>query len=243
MVRRSWSSILVVAALLCVEVYAQTPPPSSVAYDEKNKVTTVTEDGRTSYLCFDEDYSDESMYVLLTYPAATYLELSKTKVGDSVTSALAGFTGIKTLRLADTQVGDGALGDLTALTQLEVLDLSGTQVTDAGLDQLARIPRLKELRLSGTKITDAGLEKLTALENLELLWVNDTQVTPEAVHRLEDALRKTRELADGVAVDTTVNVKYSPPPAEAANTETTSGDGAKAGESDAPSTQNSNTSD
>jgi hypothetical protein len=207
--------LLTAFAVLCflsVEAAAQNKTsPDGVAYDKDRKVTVLTENGSATYLCFDATAEDGDMLSLLSYPSATYIELSKTQISDDAASTLAAFTGIKTLHLAGTAIGDAALADLTALTQLEVLNLAGTKVTDAGLADLAAMTSLKELRLSGTAVTDAGLEQLKSLENLQSLWVQDTHVTPDAVHRLEDALRKTRTLANGISVTSTVNIKYSTP--------------------------------
>ena len=227
-------TVFAVFAFASAESFAQSnASPDGVTYDKDRKVTVLTENGSATYLCFDQLAEDGDMLALLTYPAATYLELSQTKITNDAAATIAAFTGIKTLHLADTEIGDAALADLTSLTQLELLNLSGTKVTDAGLAHLAQIPSLKELRLSGTAVTDAGLAHLKPLENLQSLWVQDTQVTPEAVHRLEDALRKTRQLTNGVAFTTTVIIKYSTP------VETASA----ADDASAESTENSKSSD
>jgi len=127
-------------------------------------------------------------------PAATYLSLNTTPVGDAGASALAAALGrgalprLKTLFLSSTALGDAGLVALAPALRrrpaLEGLYVAGNPLGGDGLAALVAPPpptgvlaNLKTLHLGYTQITDAGCAALAsalesgALPSLKTLWL------------------------------------------------------------------------
>ena len=118
---------------------------------------------RFSALNVSKEFSDDQLAVLKPVSARVkWVDLARTKVGDSGLAHLAGMNSITRLHLENTAITDAGLDSLKGLSNLEYLNLYGTQVTDVGIQKLAGLKNLKKLFIWQTKATDAGAAKLAA---------------------------------------------------------------------------------
>lgn len=118
---------------------------------------------RFSALNVSKEFSDDQLAALKPVSARVkWVDLARTKIGDSGLAHLAGMNNITRLHLENTAITDAGLDSLKGLANLEYLNLYGTQVTDAGIQKLAGLKNLKKLFIWQTKATDAGAAKLAA---------------------------------------------------------------------------------
>jgi len=105
----------------------------------------------------------------------TWLDLSRTDVGDSDLKRLSDFKNLTKLSLQQTAVTDSTLAVIGSLEHLGYLNLYGTDITDQGLRHLQTLPSLKSLYLWQTNVTEEGVknlkEKLPDL-NVDTGWGN-----------------------------------------------------------------------
>jgi hypothetical protein len=127
------------------------------------------------------------------YPGSPLLSASfvsrEAASGDKELAALAPLkANIAWLDLGRTKVGDSGLKELAGYVKLQRLNLHATSVTDAGLEALKGIPALKSLNLFGTALTDAAIPALGSLATLEDVYLRDTKVTEAGVAKLSELL-------------------------------------------------------
>lgn len=90
----------------------------------------------------------------------TWLDLSRTEVGDSDLERLSEFKNLTRLSLQHTAVTDSTLEAIGSLEHLEYVNLYGTNITDRGLDHLQSITSLKSLYLWQTEVSGEAVERL-----------------------------------------------------------------------------------
>jgi hypothetical protein len=121
----------------------------------------------------------------------TWLDISRSPIGDEGLSPLRGFTGLQWLQLGGIQITDAGIAHFSTLSDLRTLSLNGTRIGDAGVRLLLDLPRIMSLNLYDTRVTDAGLAALADRINrspLQSLVVTGPGVTPGGVEELRKRL-------------------------------------------------------
>lgn len=93
---------------------------------------------------------------------------------------------VVTLDLSNTRINDSLYHYLKRLPNLTVLNLAHTTVTERGIEQLASLGNLKNLNLNHTEITPALLAKLEAFPALEKVYVFGTLLPEDGPKSLKD---------------------------------------------------------
>jgi uncharacterized membrane protein len=91
------------------------------------------------------------------------LDLSNTRISDSVAATIAQCTRLRCLILSNTGITDKSLVPLAALSELRVLNLAGTQVTGEGLLRMQPPKHLHAVYLYHTRVDSKYWSKLQGL--------------------------------------------------------------------------------
>jgi hypothetical protein len=91
------------------------------------------------------------------------LDLSNSRISDSVTATIARCTRLRYLVLSNTDITDKSLVPLGGLPELRVLNLVGTQVTGEGLLRMQPPNQLHAIYLYHTRVDDKYWSKLQGL--------------------------------------------------------------------------------
>ncbi|HEX3655621.1 MAG TPA: hypothetical protein VHV55_07440 [Pirellulales bacterium] len=111
------------------------------------------------------------------------LLLDATAVTDAGAASLRGLIAMRSLSLHNTKISDAALANLVGMQQLARFAVNQTKVTDAGVQSIAALRALRTLNLSNTDITDAGLPQLARLP-LVNLHLEKTKIDDQGVQFL-----------------------------------------------------------
>lgn len=88
------------------------------------------------------------------------MDLSRTRITDAGSTAIARFKKLEVLAVSETKVGDGFVKAAASLPHLRRLILRGTQVTDMGLMALSKSPELQVVYVAQTSCTAGGIAAL-----------------------------------------------------------------------------------
>ncbi len=90
----------------------------------------------------------------------SHLDLSRTKVTDSVMGNVRKMKNLTWLGLRNTEITDQAVKQLTDMQFLRYLNLSGTKVSDRAVNDLSKMKDLEEIYLWNSKVSEKGIESL-----------------------------------------------------------------------------------
>jgi uncharacterized membrane protein/mono/diheme cytochrome c family protein len=121
----------------------------------------------------------------------TFLDLSRTGIGDQDLAIIGRLPHLTRLRLEQTAITDAGLTHLSGLQHLEYLNLYGTAITDVGLQSLSSLENLRSLYLWQTAVTQAGAERLRQqLARLEVkLGLSQTAMDSLRIQTRQDSAR------------------------------------------------------
>jgi len=101
----------------------------------------------------------------------SHLDLSRTKVNDSVMGTVKKMKNLTWLGLRNTAITDSGVKQLKGMEFLRLINLSGTQVTDSSIKELSQMKELEEVYLWNTKVSESGVESLRkSLPNAKIIW-------------------------------------------------------------------------
>ena len=101
----------------------------------------------------------------------SHLDLSRTKVNDSVMGTVKKMKNLTWLGLRNTAITDSGVKQLKGMEFLRLINLSGTQVTDSSIKELSQMKELEEVYLWNTKVSESGVESLRkSLPEAKIIW-------------------------------------------------------------------------
>ncbi|MAE53815.1 MAG: hypothetical protein CMI20_06895 [Opitutae bacterium] len=110
-------------------------------------------------------------------------------IDNRAVGALSGVqNNISHLDLSRTKVDDSVMGTVKKMNHLTWLGLRNTGVSNMGIKQLKNMQFLRYLNLSGTKVSDGAVKDLTQMKDIEEIYLWDSQVTDKGVESLRKAL-------------------------------------------------------
>jgi len=95
---------------------------------------------------------------------------------------------ISHLDLSRTKVTDSVMGNVKKMKNLTWLALRNTEITNQGVKQLKGMQFLRYLNLSGTKVTDNIVKDLSQFKDIEEIYLWNSAVTDKGVESLQKAL-------------------------------------------------------
>ncbi|MEK9773528.1 MAG: c-type cytochrome domain-containing protein [Opitutae bacterium] len=110
-------------------------------------------------------------------------------IDNSAVGALSGIqNNISHLDLSRTKVTDSVMGNVKKMKHLTWLGLRSTEITDQGVKQLKGMQFLRYLNLSGTKVSDGMVKDLSQMKDLEEIYLWNSEVSEKGVESLRKAL-------------------------------------------------------
>jgi len=101
----------------------------------------------------------------------SHLDLSRTKINDSVMGSVKKMKNLTWLGLRNTAITDSGVKQLKGMEFLRLINLSGTQVTDSSIKELSQMKELEEVYLWNTKVSEGGVESLRkSLPDAKIIW-------------------------------------------------------------------------
>ena len=110
-------------------------------------------------------------------------------IDNSAVGALSGIqNNISHLDLSRTKVTDSVMGNVKKMKHLTWLGLRSTEITNQGVKQLKGMQFLRYLNLSGTKVSDGVVKDLSQMKDLEEIYLWNSEVSEKGIESLRKAL-------------------------------------------------------
>jgi hypothetical protein len=124
--------------------------------------------------------TDDGISAMPACPSLTFLDLTRTGIGDGAVAMLANQGGLHNLVLTGCRISDAQVSFLKRLGQLACLDLGGTRIGNESLVTIGEMASLRRVCLDETAISSRGTRALAG-SNIEWLSVGDTRIDDRAM--------------------------------------------------------------
>lgn len=114
-------------------------------------------------------------------------------IDNSSIGALSGIqNNISHLDLSRTKVTDSVMGNVKKMKHLTWLGLRNTEVSNQGVKQIKSLQYLRYLNLSGTKVNDGVVKELSQMKDLEEIYLWNSEVSEKGAESLRKSLPEAK---------------------------------------------------